>query len=409
MFQFFYFKFIYINLYIILKSKENIINTTTFIESSIPISYNKKEYITKNIIEERNFNENINSPIIKTNNNLSFLYNINNLKKNLLIGALKNFNWDIIEPFFESFKRAKFQNCECVIFYDRITQYTINKIKSYGVIVYEIPIKFRNVSIINCRWKIYEDFIDNNKDKYKLVFTVDLRDSFFQRDVFKDYENYTKPFLGVAIEDGILSQPINKNWLINAYGEELYKTIEHERIICVGTIWGTIDKFSEFSKIMWEKLNSKWSIMNNVIEQAVGNFLIYHDKLFNDCLIKSFNNNGSIMTISLTNDSNIKLDNEDNVLNKNGEIAAIVHQYDRKPFIVSKIKKKFCIENKKENNINKDFNKLFLIFGFSLIIIIIFIILFWLLILVIRYLLNKILKKKFKKKKSNTLVIMKIY
>lgn len=240
-----------------------------------------------------------------------------------------------------------------MIFYDKITKHTIKKIKSYGVIVYEIPIKFRNVSIINCRWKIYEDFINDNKDRYRLAFAVDIRDSFFQRDVFKDFENIKKPFLGIAIEDGILSERINKKWIINAYGKDLYKTIEHERIICVGTIWGTVDKFSEFSKIMWEKLNSKWSIKNKVIEQAVTNFLIYHDKLFNEFLIKSFNNNGSIMTLALTNDSNIKLDDKNNVLNENGEIVAVVHQYDRKHFIVTKIKKKFYNKKKIKKRRNK--------------------------------------------------------
>ena len=71
----------------------------------------------------------------------------------------------------------------------------------------------------------------------------------------------------------------------------------HERIICVGTIWGTADKFTEFSRIMWEKLDSKWSITNNVIEQAVTNFLIYHDKMFNDCLIKSDNKNGYVIQV----------------------------------------------------------------------------------------------------------------
>lgn len=248
MFQFFFFKLIYLYLYIILKSKETSINKTKFIESS---KFTNNNTITKTIIDERIFN--INNSIININTSYSFLYDKNNVKKNLVISTVRKLDWNIISPFFESFKRVMFQNCECIIFYDNITEYTLNKIKSYGVIVYEIPIKFKNVSIINCRWKIYEVFLKKNKDKYKLVFSVDLRDSFFQRDAFKDFENNKKPFLGVAIEDDILSQPINKEWIIRTYGEDLYKTIEHERIICVGTIWGTVDKFFEFSTILGKK------------------------------------------------------------------------------------------------------------------------------------------------------------
>lgn len=118
------------------------------------------------------------------------------------------------------------------------------------------------------------------------------------------------------------------------------------------------------------------------------------------------------MTIGLTNNSNIKLDYEDNVLNGKGEIAAVVHQYDRKPFIESKIKNKFYIEDKKEIKriyLSKDYNKILLRFGFSLFIIIIFVFLIWSFISVIRALFKKIKKKQIKKNIIyNTLDIMKI-
>jgi hypothetical protein len=59
-------------------------------------------------------------------------------------------------------------------------------------------------------------------------------------------------------------------WLISAYGENLYKTLRHKRIICIGTVWGTVDKFTELSRIMGEKLDSKWALSNNIIfEQAI--------------------------------------------------------------------------------------------------------------------------------------------
>ena len=98
------------------------------------------------------------------------------------------YNWTVIEPFFNSFKNANFKNCDFIIFYDKITQFTINKIKSYGVIINEIPKEYEKKSIINCRWKIYEDFLKNNGYKYKLVFTADFRDVYFQKDVFKYYD-----------------------------------------------------------------------------------------------------------------------------------------------------------------------------------------------------------------------------
>ena len=137
---------------------------------------------------------------------------------------------------------------------------------------------------------------------------------------------------------------MNKIWIINAYGEDLYNTISNERIMCVGTIWGTYDKFGEFCKVMWEKLSSEWSKRLNVIEQAVGNYLIYHDKMFSDCLVKSNNIDGFVMTIGLTKRKDIILDKNNNILNGNHLVGAVIHQYDRFPDLVNIAILKNCPE-----------------------------------------------------------------
>ena len=250
--------------------------------------------------------------------------------KNLLIGAITNYDWNKVRVFFCSYKKVKFENCHCVMFLARMSQRAIKRIESCGVTVYSMPDKYLDIPIINSRWKIYEDYLNVNPDKYNLVFTTDIRDSFFQLDVFKFY-NSTKPFLGIAIEDGILTERINKNWLINAYGKDLYKTISNERIICSGTIWGTPDKFGEFCKAMWENVSSERlkGLRLQIIDQAICNFIIYHDKMFNDCLIKSNNIDGFVMTIGLRKRQDIILDNNNNILNGNRQVGAVIHQYDR--------------------------------------------------------------------------------
>ena len=86
----------------------------------------------------------------------------------------------------------------------------------------------------------------------------------------------------------------------------------------------------------------------------------------------------------MSNRKNIVLDNDNNILNYNGQIAAVVHQYDRKHDIVSKLKVKFndsflyinngTIINERKNTLNnfiksKFVNKFFLIIFFLLFII----------------------------------------
>ena len=75
-------------------------------------------------------------------------------------------------------------NCDCVIFIKNLKQETINKIEFFNVktIKMQSSIKSR---IINYRWKLYEDYLRNNTGKYKFVLCIDVRDSFFQKDIFK--------------------------------------------------------------------------------------------------------------------------------------------------------------------------------------------------------------------------------
>ena len=282
----------------------------------------------------------INSSITINNSSITINNSPNFRKKNLIIGTFANYDWKTISPFIISYTKSSFENCDLIIFVYNISKSTITKIKSFGVIVYDIPEKYRYKQVINFRWKIYEDFLTSNINKYNLVLSTDLRDVFFQKDFFKYYD-YNRSFLGVALEDGYLSEPLNKKWLIDAYGEDLYNKIKNQRIICVGTVWGTVDKLIEFSKVMWEISDSQWSLRLNVIEQAVANFIIYHDKMFDDCLIKSENKDGLLMTIGLTKEENIYFNLEDNLVNGNGKIAAVIHQYDRKSQILKKLMNKY--------------------------------------------------------------------
>ena len=224
---------------------------------------------------------------------------------------------------------------------------------------------------------MYLGFLNENIDKYNLVLHVDIRDSIFQKNFFQIYD-IKKPFLGVALEESIfLNETINKGWFIYAFGEDEYKKVENERIICSGTIWGTADKFLQLLIEIWEKVKN--GVFNmNWHDQAAFNYIIYNEKIFDDCLLKTENKDGNVLTLAIVKNKNISLDSEDNILNYKGEIVALVHQYDRIKYIKKKVKKKFCVEEKEylrkkyKNTAKKKYLKSFIIFLlFSIILIII--------------------------------------
>lgn len=226
-----------------------------------------------------------------------------------------------VSPFFNSLIHSNFTNCDVVIFIQKIRPTLINYLKGIWVILVPISKEYNNIDITKLRWKLYFDYLEERKNTYNLVFTTDIRDVVFQKDIFKYYDKY-KSFLGLAIGDNFLNQTTNKLWIVNYVGEEIYREIQNERIIFFGTIWGSIYKILEFSSIIWEKV---WFNKNST-DQGICNYLFYYEKFLNDCLIKS-DNFGPVMTIGANKKSDIHLDSNDNILNFKGEIASVIHQY----------------------------------------------------------------------------------
>lgn len=260
-------------------------------------------------------------------------------KKNLVIGVIDRYSWIKVKPFFISYIKANFKNCDCVIFYRNINDETLNRIRSLGIIMLEISKQYNRMKINNVRYKIYEDYLSNKLDKYNMVLHVDVRDTYFQKDVFKFYKN-KKHFIGLALEDGNLTDKFSRNWIKGQYGNVIYEELKNKTIICSGTIWGTVDNFFKMVKFIWKEIEKKSSYSHTILDQSSENYLIYHKNMFNDCKITSDIYSGPVMTVGLSK-FNFSYDSEDNLLNLKGDIAAVIHQYDRKPKMVEIVKKKF--------------------------------------------------------------------
>ena len=127
------------------------------------------------------------------------------------------------------------------------------------------------------------------------------------------------------------------------YGEEMYEELKNKTIICSGTIWGTVDKFYELSKYIWAEIKSKSPYDINIHDQTADNYLIYHKKMFNDCIISSDIYSGPVMTVAILEGKGKEflLDSENNILNFNGQVAAVIHQYDRFPKLAKIVRKKY--------------------------------------------------------------------
>ena len=289
------------------------------------------------------FNKVINSTIRinKYNDTYDFHPNKIKSKKNVLLGIIVKYSWAKILPFIKSIIQANFINSDIIMFVNGLSKSVINNLKSFGVIVYNIPNQFKEVHQIYIeRWKIYLDFLNNNKDKYNFVLSVDIKDTIIQNDLFSLYENY-KQFLGFSLEESTINNSDYKYWITELFGIDSFNKIKNKRIINAGTIWGTINTFIQFSSILYSKL---LELCPKSSDQTVVNYLIYQDNILSNCTKIISDEYGPVMTLGLTMRKNIRLDDRFNILNYDGQIASIIHQYDRHPDIKKIILIKFCPE-----------------------------------------------------------------
>jgi hypothetical protein len=139
------------------------------------------------------------------------------------------------------------------------------------------------------------------------------------------------------LEDNTLRNPPSKYWIkIFLTNKEEYNKISNENVISEGTIISKVDKFIEFADTLLQ-LFSNHTYIN---DQGAINYLIYYKKFMNDSIIMT-NNSGPILTISFAQGNKVMLDSENNFLNYEGKVAAIVHKYDKKPNFIMKLNNKY--------------------------------------------------------------------
>ena len=191
----------------------------------------------------------------------------------------------------------------------------------------DIPAEYREMMIINLRWKMYCDFLEIYGDNYTQLFVTDVRDVIFQGDVFEAFKGQSS-YLGYTTEATDIgaskaSGGFNYNWLLRAFGQKEADKLTIKQAICCGTVIGTVNEVKIFSQTMWEALKKGifWGY-----EQAQMNYLVYNNLLPIENLIEIDVHSGAIFTNGIIKDNKIR---DDKILRGDGGVPAVVHQYDR--------------------------------------------------------------------------------
>ena len=268
--------------------------------------------------------------------------------KNLVMGAAKSYGWEVLEPFVLSCK----MNCpsaELVLIVDDISDFTRDRLTRHGVTLIDIPADYKDILVVNSRFKLYADFLEQFGANYSQVFLADTRDVIFQADVFAKFGGLTN-WLGYATESDDIGgtktdNDTNYNWLVNCFGQKIADSLCDKKIICAGTIIGTVAEMEIFCRIMWYMV--KHHLEDN-FDQAIMNYLVWNGRLPIENLIELDNDGGEVFTMELAKNFFVR---DKKILRGNGTIPAVVHQYDRHEhtmWLVDKVyhAKNFQVDNR---------------------------------------------------------------
>ena len=249
------------------------------------------------------------------------------------------------------------------MFVRNVSDDIVNKLTDLDVVLIDIPAIYDEDYIIDVRWKMFSSFMVEHKDDYDMAFISDIRDVIIQGDIFSWYENNNAHArLIISLENDLISESsLNKEWILRGYGSEVYDKIYSNFAICCGTVCGSINEMILLCDKMDELIHSNdrfWGM-----EQASFNYLVYSGKISPPpqkiTLIASPALAGAVATVGTLDKVDIK---GKYIMNSDGSIPAIVHQYDRHPHLLYHVLKNYTKKSRfllyyKYSGVGRSFNR----------------------------------------------------
>jgi len=188
------------------------------------------------------------------------------------------------------------------------------------------------------RFVVYHDYLSTNVDRHANVLLTDARDVFFQDDPFRDFR---ETVVGFCLEDTrstLWSNITCRKMIEETYGGNVARELGDFPIACAGTTLGPAAAILEYLNLMLEHLfSAKWMHRVCVQDQGVHNYLAH--VTMRDRRVLFENGRGPVYTMGLCSEENFRFDDQGALLNVDGSVAPVLHQYDRFPQITNRLLK----------------------------------------------------------------------
>lgn len=306
------------------------------------------------------------------------------MEKNLVMGAAYGYTYEQIRPFIESLKETTFKGDICFIlspelkfdvtiltdqgikfvYAEQFSDLIPNRIihRRYSKVLYplhyfiprvmELLVSKRDKkdrllgkflrgfsSIPLSRYFYYYKFLIENTH-YEKVLLTDVRDVVFQKDPFSDLGSVKLGFAKENPSYTIASEQVNRKWLTKLYGISFVQQYKNYPVFCSGTTIGSYESIIDYLSLMI-KYQAKiiYKVQSHFnYDQAVHNYLIITKRIKDYISLEPFNSN--ILTMVLFKTEDITINEKEEVVNKDGSVISILHQYDWHPDLTLKVLKR---------------------------------------------------------------------
>lgn len=189
------------------------------------------------------------------------------------------------------------------------------------------------------RYTHYLDYIRQSAPRADYIMLSDVRDVIFQRDPFDHpFSNDLEVFLeSPSITIG--SEPFNRSWIEHLYGEKVLQELIPNTVCCSGTTMGTKQGMERYLQLMIDELGRHKRPLGSH-DQGAHNFLLRTNRLSPVTIYH--NGESPVLTMGLDAKKMLSQNEEYEILNFNGQVAPVVHQYDRYPSLQEQMNKKFA-------------------------------------------------------------------
>jgi hypothetical protein len=260
---------------------------------------------------------------------------------NLILGIIDNYTYHDISIFLLSLKAVNYDGHVCLFAGPNIEPRTIRRINELGieVISYKKDFPFiadphpdnfgdlpKPIHIYNFRHYLYYDYLLRHHRKFSNVLITDVKDVVFQKDPF-GFGIEQKIYVAVENpEIRISGNPWTAKWILKGYDEATLSSLNDKEVICAGTTLAPTPLMMGYLK----RLITEFFRVKNAYkcaDQAMHNVIIHTEQVqpFHRC----YNFHGPMLTLDTQAD--YLLNGAKELVNKDGSVVPIVHQYDRHP------------------------------------------------------------------------------